>query len=75
MKKPKLNRFMKKWIDEAIKDYPEPFSAKQIHSHILGSRRNSQYIQSTVSVGYYLNNMCIQEKTSGGRNVYRRRRV
>jgi len=72
MKKPNLNRFMEKWILEAIEDCPEPFSARQILDRILIKRRNSQYIKSSNSVGFYLNNICIVEK-QGSKNVYRRR--
>ena len=73
MKQPKLNRFMEKWILDAIEDCPEPFSARQILDRILIKRRNSQYIKSSNSVGYYLNNICIIEKKNG-KNMYWRRK-
>lgn len=74
MKKPNLNRFMEKWILEAIEDCPEPFSARQILDRILIKRRNSQYIKTSNSVGYYLNNVCILVEKQNGKNMYRRRK-
>ncbi len=71
MKRPKLNRFMERWVIEAIKDCPEPFSAKQIHDRIL-LKRNSHYVQSSNSVGYYLSYNCMK-KVIKGKNMYWRK--
>ena len=74
MRRPKMNRFMKRWIDEAVEHHPEPFSAKEIQERVITMRsNNSIYITGAISVGFYLNNVCIREKLKG-KNVYRRRK-
>tara|TARA_R110002012_G_scaffold252145_1_gene430219 strand:+ start:190 stop:417 length:228 start_codon:yes stop_codon:yes gene_type:complete len=70
----KLNTFMKKWIREAIEDYPEPFTSRDIFYAVLDARpNNSHYITNVYSVGMYLNVICEKEKL-GKKNVYRRKK-
>jgi len=69
-----MNKFMKKWIDDAIENHAEPFSAKEIQERVITMRpNNSIYITGVISVGFYLNNICIVEKRNG-KNMYRRRK-
>jgi len=69
----KINTFMKKWIREAIKDYPEPFTARDIFYAVLDARpNNSHYITNIYSVGIYLNMICEKEKVRN-KNLYWRK--
>jgi|5B_taG_2_1085324.scaffolds.fasta_scaffold28254_5 hypothetical protein len=70
----KINTFMKKWIREAIKDYPEPFTSKDIYYAVLDARKtNSHYITNSYSVGMYLTQICRKEKR-GKVNLYWRKK-
>jgi len=69
----KINTFMKKWIREAIEDYPEPFTSRDIFYAVLDARpNNSHYITNVYSVGMYLNMICKKEKV-GKKNLYWRK--
>lgn len=70
----KLNSNMKRWIEQAIVNEPEPFTAKVIHQKVIDMRtKNSHFISNAWSVGFYLNQICNSERI-GKENKYWRKK-
>jgi len=69
----KINNRMKVWIEQAIVDVPEPFTAKEIHGIILDMRRNTNYVSSPWSVAYYINQICIKKRIGKANRYWRKK--
>ena len=70
----RLNSNMKRWIEQAIVNEPEPFTAKVIHQKVIDMRtKNSHFITNAWSVGFYLNQICNTERI-GKENKYWRKK-
>ena len=69
----RINSNMKRWIEQAIVDEPEPFTAKVIHQKVIDMRaKNTHFITNAWSVGFYLNQICDTERI-GKENKYWRK--
>ena len=68
----KMNSRMKTWINAAIIDQEEPFTAREIHEKIMKNRPNSNYITSVYSVGSYLSRVCTKQRNKDY-NIYWRK--
>ena len=68
----KINNRMKVWIEQAIVDVPEPFTAKEIHGIILDNRKNTNYVSSPWSVAYYLNQICVKKRIGKANRYWRK---
>ena len=72
----KINTFMKKWIREAIEDYPEPFTSREIFYAVYRCKTKPIviYITNVYSVGMYLNMICTKEKVGKNKCILEERK-